>query len=78
MTESTVVNRWVQEARDQARIEEAREILVRLVRRRFPTVVTDAILGAIDAQPSLHLLHDWCEAAVFAVSPEEFLAVLRR
>ena len=78
MTESNVVNRWVQEARDQARIEEARENLVRVLRRRFPVVLTDDVLGSINAQPSLPMLHDWFDAAITAFAPDEFLAVLRR
>ena len=78
MTESNVVNRWVQEARDQARIEEARENLVRVLRRRFPVVLTDDVQGSINAKPSLKMLHDWFDAAISAFSPDEFLAVLRR
>ncbi len=78
MTESNVVNRWVQEARDQARIEEARENLLRVLRRRFPGVLTDDVLRSINAQPSLNMLHDWFDAAISAFSPDDFLAVLRR
>jgi hypothetical protein len=78
MTESNVVNRWIEEACSQARIEEARENLVRVLRRRFPAVLTEDVTAAIAAQPSLDLLHDWFDAAITAFSADEFLAVLRR
>src|SRR5262249_56469144 len=78
MTESQVVNSWVQEARDQARLEEAREILLRILRKRFPGGLTPDVLETINAQPSLEMLHDWLDTALAAFSPEAFLAVLRR
>jgi hypothetical protein len=78
MTESNVVNRWVQEAREQARIEEARENLLRIVRRRFPTALTPEVVEVINTQPSLQILHDWFDTAIAAFSPEAFVAVLRR
>ena len=78
MTESKVVNEWIEEAVAQAQLKEARENLVRLLRRRFPAALTEDVLGAINAQPSLDMLHDWFEAAISAFSAEAFLAVLRR
>jgi hypothetical protein len=78
MTESNVVNQWVQEARDQTQIEDAREYLVRVLRRRFPAALTEDLLATINAQPSLTLLRDWFDAAIAALSQDEFLAVLRR
>ncbi len=78
MTESAVVNRWVQEAVEQKGLDAAREFLVRLLERKFPGQVLPEVIGTINAQPSLNMLHDWFDAAVSAVSPEEFLAVLRR
>ena len=77
-TESQVVNSWVQEARDQARLEEAREILLRILRKRFPGALTPDVLETINAQPSLEILHDWLDTALAAFSPEAFVAVLRR
>ncbi|OWK40440.1 hypothetical protein [Fimbriiglobus ruber] len=78
MTESQVVNGWIKEAIDQNRLEEGREYLVRVLRRRFPAVLTEDVLKAINAQPSLDLLHDWFEVALSAFTAEEFLAALRR
>lgn len=36
MTESKVVNSWIKEASEQVRLEEGREYLIRVLRRRFP------------------------------------------
>jgi hypothetical protein len=78
MTESQVVNRWVQEARDQAHLEEARENLLRVLRKRFPAAVTPEVTQSINAQPSLQILHDWFDAAITAFSQEAFMATLRQ
>jgi hypothetical protein len=78
MTESKVVNRWIEEAANRARLEEARGQLIRILQRRFPALLTDDVLGSINAQPSLDLLHDWTDASLAASFPEEFLGVLRR
>src|SRR4051794_4358715 len=61
MTESKVVNEWIEEAVQQAQIKEARENLLRILRRRFPSVLTEDVLGTVNAQSSLDLLHDWVD-----------------
>jgi hypothetical protein len=78
MTESKVVNRWIEEAVNRTRLEEARENLFRILRRRFPSVVPEDVLAIVNAQLSLDILHDWIDAALAVFSPDEFLAVLRR
>jgi hypothetical protein len=78
MTESKVVNEWIEEAVQQAQIKEAREGVLRVLRRRFPAALTEDVLGAINAQPSLDMLHDWFDGALAAFSAEDFLAILRR
>jgi hypothetical protein len=78
MTESKVVSEWIEEAVQQAQVKEARENLLRILRRRFPSVLTEDVLGTVNAQSSLDLLHYWFDAALAVFSPEEFLAVLRR
>jgi hypothetical protein len=78
MTESQVVNRWVQEARDQALLERGRADLLRLLQKRFPEAVTSEVIATINAQPSLSILDDWFDAAISAYSPAAFLAVLKR
>lgn len=78
MTESKLLNSWIEEAVNKTRLEDARAILLRILRRRLPGVVTEEVVGTVNAQPSLDLLHDWLDAAVTATSADEFLAVLRR
>jgi hypothetical protein len=78
MTESKVVNQWIEEALKQGRLEGARESILRVLRRRFPAALTEDVLGAINAQPSLDMLHGWLDGALAAFSAEEFLALLRR
>jgi hypothetical protein len=78
MTESNVVNRWVKEAREQARMEKAREYLVGLLRQRFPAIVNPEVLRAVNEQPSLEVLDEWYHKALTAFSSDEFVAVLRR
>ncbi len=78
MTENEIVNEWIEEAVTQAQIKEARAILIRILRQRFPSVLTEGVQASINAQPSLDFLHDWIESALSAFTPEAFLAVLRR
>jgi hypothetical protein len=78
MTESQVVNRWMQETDTKARLETRREDLLRFLQKRLPEVMTPEVIAAINAQPSLSLLNDWYDAAITASSPEEFLAALRK
>jgi 2-oxo-4-hydroxy-4-carboxy--5-ureidoimidazoline (OHCU) decarboxylase len=78
MTESRVINRWIEDAAAAARIEEARKNLVRLLQRRFPTAITEETLGTINAQPNLGKVHKWFDSAISAGSAEEFIAALRR
>ena len=61
-----------------SRAEEARENLIRLLRKRFPAALTPDVVAAINAQPGLEMLHEWFDAALTAFSPEEFVGVLRR
>lgn len=78
MTESQLVNAWIEEAVAKARLEGRRDILLGILRHRFPALLSAESLGTINAQHSPDILHDWIDAAVIAVSPDEFLAVLRR
>jgi hypothetical protein len=78
MTESKVVNSWIEEAVNQKEIETSRQYLIRLLQQRFPNQIPQEAIETINAQPSLDMLHDWFDAAVAAFSAEQFLAVLRR
>jgi hypothetical protein len=75
MTESAVVN----EILEQGELRGRRDDLLRLVRLRFPALVTPDLERAIADQPSLALMKTWLAAALEpAATPESFLAVLRR
>jgi hypothetical protein len=74
MTESKVVNAWM----EQASLQTRRELLLRVLRNRLPEAVTSEVIAAINAQPSSSMLDDWLDAASTAGSAEAFLAVLRK
>jgi hypothetical protein len=78
MTESQVVNRWIKEAEDRARLEQARSILLQILEDRFPGRTSTEVASTINAQPSLALLRDWVHAATKAANFEQFLAILRQ
>ncbi len=74
MTESPVVNRWM----DSARLEEGKENLLRVLRRRFPGNLSADVESCIHCQPNLNLLHEWLDAASEDSSLDEFVAILKR
>jgi hypothetical protein len=75
MTESAVVNEIIQ----LGELRMARNDLLRLVRLRFPALLTQDVERAIADQPSLALLKTWLDSAFDpATTAESFLAVLRR
>jgi hypothetical protein len=77
MTESKVVNRWIEKAVEEGKLEQARRFLIRVLERKFPGQVLPEVIGTISAQPSLSLLEDWGEQASLAATFEDFLRVLR-
>jgi hypothetical protein len=78
MTESKVVNEWMDEARRDEHIRVARQHLLKLVQARFPTAIPSEVVDLIGRQDSADLLEDWFQAALAAPSAEQFLAVLHR
>ncbi len=75
MTESAVVNEII----ELGELRASRAALLRLVRLRFPALLTPDVERAIADQPSLTLMKTWLDAAFDpAVTPESFLALLRR
>lgn len=78
MTESQVVNRWIEKAQLETEMKRARADLLRFVQKRFPGRAPPELADTINSQPSLSLLEEWIDAAATANSFEEFFAVLRR
>ncbi|HKI33381.1 MAG TPA: hypothetical protein VKA46_16120 [Gemmataceae bacterium] len=78
MTESKVVNRWMEEAARKERIATLRENLLELVQARFPASIPAEVIDLIGRQDSQDLLKEWFRAAISAPSAEQFLSVIRR
>ena len=78
VTESPLVNSWIQQAVDRTRVEERRETLLDFLRFRFPAELTPEVIETINQQPRASLLHDWNKAALAAKSFMDFLDVLRQ
>jgi hypothetical protein len=77
MTESKVVNRWIQQVVEQDRLEVARQFLIRLLEGKFPGQVTPEVIGTINAQPSRPMLVDWFDQATQAATLADFARTLR-
>lgn len=78
VTESPLVNSWIETAEQEARLEEAREFMRLILETRFSIPIPEEVLGTINAQPSRALLVQWSKAALTASSLEEVIAVMRR
>jgi hypothetical protein len=78
MTESKVVNRWIEQARREGRILALRENLLQLAQGRFPGSIPTEVVDLINRQDSQELLDEWFRAAISAASAEQFLSALRR
>ena len=78
MTESQVVNDWISKGVLKGQLTEGRELLLRLLNKRFPGAVPPEVAKLISEQESLDLLNHWFDAAASAVTYDEFFAVLKR
>lgn len=77
MTESKVVNSWIEDAVRERDLDNARRFLLRLLNKRFPCQVPPDVVEAINAQPSLPMLEDWFDSASQIGSMAEFIRLLR-
>jgi hypothetical protein len=78
MTESKVVNRWMDEARRDERLKASRQHLLELAQGRFPGAIPAEVVDLIGRQDSAEMLEEWFRAAISAPSAEQFLSVVRR
>jgi hypothetical protein len=78
MTESQVVNEWISQGEARGILKMAREVLIDILKVRFPGSVPDEIVRLINQQESVDLLHDWRRAALRAGTFEQFMDVLKR
>jgi len=74
MTESKVVNGWIEEAL----LDNTRNTLIRLVQYRFRESVPNELISAIQMQPSREMLDGWFEIAANASTVGELIEVMRR
>jgi hypothetical protein len=77
MTESAVVNRWIQDAVDKKGLEDARQYLLDHLNMRFPGEVSQEIEKTINEQPSLTMLKDWFRQAHQVATMADFVRILR-
>src|SRR5262249_38565572 len=63
---------------EMGQMEMARTDLIRVIRLRFPDLLTPDVEQAVADQPSLPLMKTWLDAAFEAKTADDFLAVLRR
>jgi hypothetical protein len=76
--ESQLIREWTAEAREQARLETLRALLLRQAANRFNGALTDEDRQMISKQDSSSVLDEWLDAVVQATDYAAFRAVLRR
>src|SRR3954447_4448458 len=64
MTESEIVNGWIEKGLHLGQVRSKRESLATLVNRRFPGAIPQDYLDLIARQESVEILNVWFEAAI--------------
>jgi hypothetical protein len=77
MKVSQTVLEWQAEARAMARVESQAELILRLLALRFPPGVPQEVTAAVNAMRDLETLKVWFDAAVTAVSQDDFRRAIR-
>jgi hypothetical protein len=78
MTESAVVNSWIEQGDNRGNLRATRRHLLELLDIKFPGAAPDEVRQLIEEQDTQSLLDDWFRALARAATYEDFLAVLRR
>lgn len=78
VTESPVMNLWIEKAQAETKLETTREYVLLALEERFPGTVSPEIAETVRQQPSLPMLREWFRDAMRVSSIEEFRAILRR
>ena len=66
MTESPIVNEWMEQVRTETQRRTLREVLLTVLQARFPHTVSAEVAETIKAQSSSERLTDWIEQAASA------------
>jgi hypothetical protein len=78
MTESPILNEWIERTSAERELRARREALISFLKARFPNAVPAEVIETIKSQPSSPLLAEWIEHAGRAQTIEDFVAQLRR
>ena len=78
MSDSIVVDRWVEGARAKTKLEVTRGFILRTLRNRFGDAIPGDVQETINTQPSLEMLNQWFDEAMTVGAIQDFMAVLRR
>jgi hypothetical protein len=78
MERSQQVLEWMGQGRQQGRIEERRELLLRVLRSRFPGSALDDLEAVVAEQEDPEQLVRWFDAAVASKSLPAFRAAIQR
>jgi len=77
MTDSEVVNGWMEETRERTELKASRRFLLRLLHRRFSQTPPAEFVQMIETQESQEVLDDWFDSASTVPSMNEFIRVLK-
>ncbi len=78
MTESQVVNEWINQGEAKGKLVTQRQNLLRLLTKRLPGAVPDDVVRLIDEQESLNILDHWFDAAAEAYTFQQFMDVVKQ
>lgn len=78
MTESQVVNDWINQGEAKGKLVNQRQNLLRLLTKRFPGAVPDDVTRLVNEQESLDILGHWFDAAAEAYTFQQFMDVVKQ
>jgi hypothetical protein len=77
MQQSQQVLEWQEEARQETKIERAREYILRALQKRFQTPVPSDVKARVESMTDLDELDRWFDASLTATSLEGFRAAVQ-
>ncbi len=78
MTESPIVNEWMQQVGNERELRALRGALLTFLEGRFPGAVPPEVIETINSQPGATLLTEWITQAARVPTIEAFRTYLRR
>lgn len=77
MSDSMVVDRWIERAQAKTKLEERQRFLLDLLEWRFPGIVSKQISRLVIEQTDPSLLRDWSKVVARAPTMEDILESLQ-